>query len=164
MAVTMKELMLQWFCGNTAAVHFAEAVWDAAQKWDDMWDSEKPDRVANDDMLVWMAFSIDYHPFFMQHAAILRPVLLQMWLSWQGANALEATRQTEDDIAKAYMLRAGYYQMLHMMAWLIGGTAHARAMGPHIYRAYGETLADLRAEFPLFPSTPRQPEEGRFDA
>lgn len=158
----MKEQFTRWFCGDGGAVHFAEVLWDACQKWDDAWDGDG-NRVAIDNLLAWVAFGKEYHPFFLRNSALLRPALLQMWLSWQAANGLEATRQSDDDIAKAYMLRAGFYQVLHVMAWITGGTDHARVVGPEIFRAYGETLSDLRREFPLMPSA-AQPKEGRFDA
>lgn len=139
----MNDLFPVWFCGDEGAGHFAATLWTVIQEWDDLHDEgHTPNHNA---LLSWLAFGKEYTPYFAENARILRPVMLQAYLSWRAANVLE--RGSPDDLAKAYMLRASFYQVLHVMAWIAGGDDHAAAVGPDIYRAYGETLADLQKEF-----------------
>jgi hypothetical protein len=131
-----------WFRGDEQAVHFGLLLWEAAQQWDDLEDEGRCDHNA---LLAWLAFDKEYHPFFAAHAHLLRPAMMVMTLSWEAANTLERG----GDVPLAYVLRAGIYQVWHLMAWITGGHAHAAAIGPEIWRFYGahETLGDLMKEF-----------------
>ena len=80
----------------------------------------------------------------MLHAPVLSPALLGVFLQWQAANVLE--RGDDDDMNKAYMLRAGIYTLFLTMAWVIGGNTWAAQVGPEIYRTYGETLPGFKKE------------------
>lgn len=133
----------RWFGGDEAACAFAASLWTAIQEWDDLEDEGKCADLNG--LLSWLAFTKEYTPYFAAHAHLLRPALLQMYLSWRAANVLD--RGTPQDREKAYMLRAGYYQVLHLMAWIAGGDHAAAEYGPEIYRSYGETVADLEKEF-----------------
>ena len=138
----MTETLFRIFKGDTGAVDFANVLWSAIQEWDDLHDEGKCQN--HNALLSWLAFGKEYTPFFAAHSHIMRPALLQMYLGWQTANTLE--RGSRDDVNKAYMLRAGYYQVLHMMAWIIGGDLWAAEVGPEIYRLYDETADGLWAE------------------
>ena len=139
--MTLSDIMARWFLGNEDAVRFCSDLYDAAQEWDDL---EDEGRCNHNDLMAWLAFGKEWNPFFEKHATILRPVMLGMFLEWTAANVLEHER---DQIHKAFMLRAGIYKVFHMVAWICGGNAHAVAIGPEIYRMYGETLDQLREEF-----------------
>jgi len=143
--MNFEDLLSKWFKGNADAVSFALQIWEAAQIWDDMKDGAKQGSDDVEDLLAWLAFGKEYSPFFAKYQPILRPALLGMYLKWSAANVLEVG--DEDDINKAYMLRAGFYDVLHLMVWLVGGNDWARRVGPEIYRAYGETLNELKREF-----------------
>lgn len=133
----------RWFCGDQYAASFARQLWSAIQIWDDIEDEgQHPDHNA---LCSWLAFGKERDPFFRAHADLMRPAFLIVYLSWTAANVME--RGDENDVAKAYMLRAAYYQLLHVMAYACGGDMHAVAVGPEIYRFYGETLDDLQKEF-----------------
>lgn len=138
--MTLNDVMRGWFLGNEAAVTFCADLYDAAQEWDDLEDEGKCRHQA---LLAWLAFGKEYDAFFREYADILRPAMLSMWLQWTAANTLD---HEPDQIAKAYMLRAGIYSVFHTVAWICGGTDHAIATGPEIYRMYAETLEDLREE------------------
>ena len=130
----------EWLCGDADAVRFACALWEASQEWDDV---EDEGAGAHNDVLNWMAFEQMRDPFLRGNAHILQPALLQFYLDWQAANAFE---RAGSDLEKAWMLRAGLYRVLHVVAWLIGGHAHAVRVGPEIWRCYGETLDDFKKE------------------
>lgn len=138
----MNDNFPRWFCGDEDACAFALVLWNAIQEWDDLHDEGKCEN--HNALLSWLAFGKEYTPYFSANAHVLRPALLMMYLSWRAANVLE--RGSRDDVSKAYMLRAAFYQVLHVMAWLAGGDDHAAAVGPEIYRAYGETLDGLIEE------------------
>lgn len=139
--MSLEDKYREWFLGDEAAVHFAAQLWTAAQAWDDLEDEGKAD---HNGLCQWLAFGKEYHPWFVAHASMMRPALLQMFLGWTAANVLD---HEPEQIAKAYMLRAGIYQVFHLMAWICGGADHACDVGPDIYRHYGETLAELTEEF-----------------
>lgn len=143
MTETMNGRFQRWFNGDEDAVHFALSVWQATQEWDDLEDEGRCED--HNRLLSWLAFGKEYTPFFARNAHLLRPALLQLYLRWRVANVLE--RGDRDDVNKAYMLRAGYYDVLHMIAWICGGDDHAARVGPEIYRSYGETAEGLWKEF-----------------
>ena len=138
----MRALMLEWFCGDEAAVDFATVLFDAIQRWDDVEDEGRCDE--HNAMVAWWAFGKEYHPFFLVNSDILRPVLMSMYLQWRAANVLD--HGDRNDVDKSYMLRAAYYQVLQMIACLCGGLEHAAIVGPEIYRSYAETADELWQE------------------
>lgn len=141
--MNLEDRMREWFLGDEEAVRFALSLWDAAQEWDDLEDEgECSDPNA---LLCWLAFGKEADTFFVQCAATLRPVVLTMFLDWRAANVLERSGDP-DEVAKAWMLRAGIYRVWHAMAWVIGGFDNAERWGPDIWRAYGETLAEFQKE------------------
>lgn len=141
--MTGADLMREWFLGDEAAVDFALAWWDACQEWDDL---EDEGRAAQGHAFVaWLAFGKERDPFFAAHAGQLRPVLESVYLQWTAANVLERS-PVPDDQAKAWVLRAGFYGLLHMIANVVGGHDHAVSVGPAIWRSYGESLHDFRRE------------------
>lgn len=132
-----------WFCGDEDAIRFAHLLWNVTQDWDDVIDEGDVSKANG--VYQWIAFGMEREAFFQRNATWLRPVLLQMYLNWRDANVLE--RSSPDDARKAWMLRAGIYGVFSTMAWLVGGEAHSRTVGPEIWRAYGETEADILTEF-----------------
>lgn len=138
----MRAAFMNWFRDDEAAVDFAEQLWDAIQRWDDVEDEGRCEH--HNAMVAWWAFGKEYHPFFRGNADILRPVLMSMYLQWRAANVLD--HGDRDDVAKSYMLRAAYYQVLQVMAAICGGMEHAAQVGPDIYRSYGETADQLWQE------------------
>lgn len=131
-----------WFKGDEAACDFAHNIWNVSQSWDDMLDEGKSANINN--VMQWIMFKKDDHPFFADYARILTPAMLVVFLQWQAANTLE--KGGEADVEKAYMLRGGIYSLYLVMAWIIGGNNWAAEIGPEIYRAYGETLTDFKKE------------------
>lgn len=133
----------RWFKGDADAVDFAIKLWDAAQVWDDVHDEGDKSRI--DELMQWLAFRKEYHPFFMRHPDILRTGMLMMFLQWQAANRLERSILPRD-VEKAHMLRAGIYSVYVLMAWIVGGNTWADEICEEIYGQYGETIADLKRE------------------
>jgi len=139
----MRNNFFKWFKGDMAAVEFAEVLYDAAQRWDDLEDEGKCD--GHNALLSWLAFGKEYTAYFATNAHLLRPAMLLMYLQWRAANVLE--RGEFADVQKAYMLRAAIYSIWHLMAWIAGGDDWAADVGPEIYRSYAETPESLFKEF-----------------
>lgn len=132
-----------WFKDNLDAVDFAHTLWRAVQAWDDIVDEGKSEEA--NDLFQWIMFRKEYHPFYAAHGPVLSPVMLSAFLQWQAANVLEKSSDDED-LNKAYMLRAGIYTVYLAMAWIVGGNQWAVEIGPEIYRTYGETLPGFKKE------------------
>jgi len=140
---TMNEAFRSWFKGDEAACQYAEMLWTAIQEWDDLEDEGKCEK--QNSLLAWLAFGKEYQPFFAQNSHILRPAFLSLYLKWTASYVLD--RGDESDVCKSYMLRAGYYDVLHLIAWICGGDEWAVQVGPEIYRSYGETPKEIWKEF-----------------
>lgn len=138
----MRDAMLEWFCGDEQAVDFAERLFDLAQNWDDVIDEGAVGKVNG--VISWIAFRCQWHPFFTRFDYALRPAMLVCYLNWRDANVLETG--DDADREKAFMLRAGIYDVFSLMAWLVGGEDHSARVGPAIRRMYGERLADFLKE------------------
>lgn len=138
----MRDAFTAWFLGNEDAVDFAEKIFDLAQQWDDLIDKGAIENANG--VLNWLAFRMNWHPFFKQYDYLLRPALLVVYLNWRDANVLE--KGSEADKEKAFMLRAGIYDVFALMAWIIGGEDHSAQIGPAIRRFYAERLADYLLE------------------
>ena len=134
----------KWLLGDLNACHFARCLWEASQIWDDLEDRDKGPADHNA-VLAWLAFEEMRNPWIEANAHVLKPALLRMFLDWTTANAFEKGAD-KDDLRKAYVLRASFWGVLHTLAWLVGGDAHARAVGPEIWRGYGETLPQYLEE------------------
>ena len=138
----LRDEMTVWFNGNEDAIELAELLFNLAQEWDDVIDDGAVEKANN--VLSFLAFRLNWQPFFKQFDYLLRPALLVCYLNWRDATALETG--TEADLEKAFMLRAGIYDVFALMAWIIGGEVHSQQVGPAIRRAYGERLADYLME------------------
>lgn len=143
MTETMNDRFARWFCGDQGAVDFALRLFEACQRWDDLEDEGRCEGM--NALLSWLGWGKEYEPYFMAHAHLLRPAMLQMYLQWRAANVLD--RGDRSDVVKAYMLRAGIYTVWVLMAWLAGGDDWAAEVAPEIYRSYGETPDELWREF-----------------
>lgn len=135
--------ILRWCKGNQDAQQLCLKLWTALEEWDDLEDEGRCENMNR--LLSWLSFGKEYDPFFIQHSHILRPVFLTLYLQWRASNVLD--RGNRLDVAKSYMLRAGYYTFIHAVVWIVGGDDWAAEVGPEIYRAYGETPDEIWEEF-----------------
>lgn len=119
-------------------------VWRCTQVFDDVADGGS---VSGDDLghAIWASLvGLQMNAFHARHAAALVPVLALQILKWHGANAAERDGTAD---ARSYMWRAGYYDLVLMVACLVHGPEKAAALSPVVMRMYGETLADYEKEF-----------------
>jgi hypothetical protein len=119
-------------------------VWRAIQVFDDVADG---DPVSRDDLnhTLWASLvGLQINQFHMTHGASLVPVLALQILKWHGSDAAE--REGNAD-ARSFMWRAGYYDLVLMVACLVHGSEKAAALSPVIMRMYGEDLAEYLKEY-----------------
>lgn len=144
---TLTDRMMIWFRGNAEAVQFAVDVWSVAQIWDDLYDRDRElEREDIADALRRLVYSIPTNPFYAANAHELSPLMHDMLLRWQIANTLEDEQVAPGDLAKAWMLRAGIYQLFVYIASLAVDPVWASVVGAEIWRTYGETLEDFVKE------------------
>ena len=119
-------------------------VWRAIQVFDDVADG---DPVERDDLnrTIWASFvGLQANPFHIQNGASLVPVLALQILKWQASDAVERAGSAD---ARSYMWRAGYYDLVLMVALLAHGPDRATEMGPVIMKMYGDGFSDYSQEF-----------------
>ena len=113
--------------------------------WDDLYDKDRdvpPEEVNK------AFFSAIYglQSNRMYQACNLGVHMLNVILRWQDANVLECENKIDDDLNKAYMLRAGVYDLFPVIAYHIHGMEWAQHIGPAVRRFYGETLNEFKKE------------------
>ena len=143
---SMTDALTRWFQGNGYAVRLALDIWSVIQVWDDLVD--KDSEVGSDEInetFRKLIYTIPSNPFYAEHAHEFAPILHDMMIRWQIANTLEE-EQSDGDLEKAWMLRAGVYQVFVYIASKAVDPVWAAIVGPEIWRSYGETLPDFIAE------------------
>lgn len=142
----MAQHMHAWFRGDVDAAAFCLDMWNIVQVWDDLVDrdAETPADVINETFRR-AVYTIPTNPFYAAHAHELAPLVHNVVLQWQIANTFEQERE-EGDVDRAWMLRAGIYQLFVYVAGLAVDPVWAAVVGPSIWRTYGESLADFHEE------------------
>jgi hypothetical protein len=127
---------------NHNAVAFLDDLLRVLHLWDDLYDQDKtlsPGEISSAFRLALV--DIPRNPFYETFRQELVPLIMNVILQWQDANALETgPERTDHDLHMAYMLRAGYYQIVNYCAYLVGGPLWAESIGPRLRRLYGEKL------------------------
>lgn len=119
-------------------------VWRCIQLFDDVADGGEIVR-AELDAVIWACFvSMADNPFFVAKRQALIPVLAAQVLKWQGADAAERAGAVDE---RAYMWRAGYYDLVLMVAAIVHGPESATALSRSVMEMYGEKFADYIGEF-----------------
>lgn len=140
--ITLTAFFEKWFKGNTDAMRMTALLVEVAHTWDDLVDVDKPvPPVVAARAFRTLLLELPSNRFYRAHFENLQPVLLAVWASWSAANVMENSPQ-DGDLEKSYMLRAGLYQLFHVVAALTGGLDWAEEIGPEIYRAYGERVGE----------------------
>jgi len=125
---------------NFEAVIFCINLFQVIQVWDDLIDQDNPVEPDQINTAFRVALvDILGNPFVANNSRTLAPVLLNCFLQWQDANELEKSPVVKD-LNMAYMLRASYYQVVSMCAYLVGGADWSKQVGPDIRRLYDENL------------------------
>lgn len=125
-----------------SAQAFLLALWDAIQGLDDWHDGTPADTFP----AIWACLvQLPGNPFLAANATVLIPVMANMVLKWVAANAVEDARD-QDQLDKAYVWRAGYYDVVLQTVLIVHGK-DAKDMAVHVMKLYGETREEYRGEF-----------------
>jgi len=132
-------LFNQIYKADKYAINLSTLLLDIAHTWDDLIDKDKP--VADEQInRAFLSATVDLtmNPLWDKHLA---SNLLNVYFRWSDANSIERDcSSTDDDLAKAWMLRAGLYDMFVLIAHKLYGRTWAEQVGPIIRKYYGETL------------------------
>lgn len=119
-------------------------VWRCLQVFDDVADGDRVDR-GELNKAIWACFvSMPDNAFFSAKRTTLVPVLATQILKWQASDAAERGGKAD---ARSYMWRAGYYDVVLIVAALIHGPEKATELAETAMRMYGEDYADYIGEF-----------------
>jgi hypothetical protein len=130
----------------TEAVSFLLTLWDLLQGLDD-WMDDTPTQKSDRLRTIWIAIvGLNAHPFFRKNDVGLLPAVGLMVLKWQAANVVETGREV-DQLPKAYIWRAGYYDVVLQVVLIVHGPLAALDLAPTVLRMYGERLEDYLKEF-----------------
>lgn len=134
------------FCGNQSAVKLCIDTLDVLHLWDDLIDKDVPRKDADINAAFrCLIYDIPMNPVYQQLQNNIAPLMLNIMLKWRDANVLEREGE-EADLHKAYMLRAGVYDLFAYLAYAIGGDEWSQQAGPKLRRLYGETLSEYMEE------------------
>ncbi len=140
-----EELFNLIYKGHPEAVKLSFDLLQLAHTWDDLVDGDK--EVSGDEAntaFVACLFTIPSSPLW---GLDMQANLLNVYLRWQDANTLEADKNSsDDDLAKAWLLRAGLYDLFVLLAAKLYGLTWAKEIGPIVRKAYGETLSAFTQE------------------
>lgn len=123
---------------------FLLKVWDAIQFLDDIKDDDGPDDV--DAGIYNLIVSLPSDRFLAANQAVLSGALATAYHKWQAANVVESVRDATQ-LDKAYVWRAGYYDVIVTVAALCLPREEVDAIAPHILKLYGESRESYLQEF-----------------
>ena len=86
------------------------------------------------------------NPFFLQNYHRLLPLLNSFILKWSAANDIEDNRLKEH-LPKAYMWRAGFYDIVLEVVSIVYGFDVASNLSSYVLKMYGETYDEYSKEF-----------------
>ena len=113
--------------------------------WDDLIDKDHPvsDNAINQAFL-FATTEVAGSPLW---GPTMSRVMKGVYLRWQAANAIEKNPDsTDNELAKAWMLRVGFYDLFVLIAQQLHGTEWAVACSELTHSLYAEKLADFIKE------------------
>jgi hypothetical protein len=127
----------------------------AAQRWlldffnviqglDDWRDNDPVEPRQKEKVIYQVMVDLPQNPFFQTHSYNLLPLVSILILKWIGANNLEDNRE---QLHKAYMWRAAYYDLILEVVRLVHGFDEAANAAEYVAKLYGETYEDYVKEF-----------------
>lgn len=141
-----QQLFERIFKGNEAAMSLAFTLMQFFHIWDDIKDRDfvKLDTKQVDRNFVAILTSVAANPLWDLH---LQGVFLSVYFRWQAANKFESDLLASNNtLAKAWMLRAGCYDLFVMIARKLYGNDWAEEIAPEVYMTYGESFQDFLLE------------------
>jgi len=118
--------------------------WNVIQGLDDWRDNDAVDPVEKEKVIYQVMVAMPSNPFFQNNAQHLLPIMSNLVLKWIAANRLE---DNKEELHKAYMWRAAYYDLVLEVVRLVHGYENAAIASEYVAKMYGETFEDYVKEF-----------------
>jgi hypothetical protein len=118
--------------------------WDVIQGLDDWRDNDTVDSLEKEKVIYQVMVALPSNPFFQRHAQHLLPIMSNLVLKWIAANKLE---DNKEELTKAYMWRAAYYDLVLEVVRLVHGYENAALASDYVAKMYGESFEEYVKEF-----------------
>jgi hypothetical protein len=132
---SFKKSLNYFFMANNDAVNLAMMLIEVCDTWDDIIDGDNPSADRVNKAFRMCLIDVNNNQFYASYQYELRPVIMSVILKWLDANELE---KNKEHLEKAYMLRAGLYDLFAHIAYIIGGQDWYNQVGVDIRKLYGE--------------------------
>jgi hypothetical protein len=114
------------------------------QGLDDWRDNDPIEPKQKEKVIYQVMVELPQNHFFQTYSHNLLPLVSILVLKWIGANKLEDNRE---QLHKAYMWRAAYYDLILEVVRLVHGFDGAAGAAEYVAKLYGETYEDYVKEF-----------------
>lgn len=121
-------------------------IWETFQGLDDWYDGDELPKREIEKVIYQVLVIAPSNPFFQAYSNRLLPVLSAVVLKWCGANVIES-EQVKEQYHKAYVWRAGFYDLVLEVTAICNGFDFAQTASPYILCMYGETYENYIKEF-----------------
>jgi hypothetical protein len=128
------------------AIDWLADLYVVIQRIDDIADEGEIPRNELNELLWKSLVSLPANPFFQAHAHSLMPLVQSMILKWQASDFVERN-DLKDQLPKAYMWRASFFDVVLQVLYLVHGEQVATAEGWKVMAMYSEKLNDYLVEF-----------------
>lgn len=138
-------LFSQLYKNDTAAIELSFMLLEVAHTWDDLVDKDKP--VSTEAIDKAFLYSLQAIPMHKYWSPAMHCMLSSVYLRWHAANCIESCpASTDNDLAKAWMLRASLYDLFEVLALQLYGVEWAKSQAVMLRLFYGEQLTDFIME------------------
>lgn len=143
--IVFETLFNQLYKNDMAATELSFMLLEVAHIWDDLVDKDKP--VTTEEIDKAFIYSLQCIPMHKYWSPAMHAMLSSVYLRWHAANCLESCpASTDNDLAKAWMLRASLYDLFEMLALQLHGLEWAKSQAVTLRLFYGEQLTDFITE------------------
>lgn len=118
--------------------------WSVIQGLDDWRDNDPVDPKVKERVIYCVMVDMPQNGFFQAHSNYLLPLVSSCVLRWIGANRLE---ENGEELQKAYMWRAAYYDIVLEVVRLCHGVEAAINAAVYVAKLYGEPFDEYVKEF-----------------
>jgi hypothetical protein len=140
----LKENLQRVFALPAPAVEWLLMLYGAIQVFDDVADGDPVDR-EDLNAVIWNTLvGMNQNTFWIANSHNLAPIIATMILKWQASDQAERSGKAD---ARAYVWRAGYYDVVLIAVALCHGTQQATQMAQQVMELYGEKFEDYMKEF-----------------
>lgn len=140
-----EEVFDRIYKGDERAISLSLGLLDLLNTWDDLIDKDN-EECGDEDInraFFFAMIELTASPLWDTYAAA---IMRNVYFKWQAANMMEQEKASDNEIAKAWMLRAGFYDLWIHFADKLYGPEWAKECAYFVYHNYGETLEEFLKE------------------